>query len=71
MPDALIKRANDILEIYENKEKHRDNKIQESLPIEFVEDKKSKIEEELKNIDILKITPIEALNKLYEWKEKI
>ena len=34
LPDEVIKRANQILEVYENKEQHRDIKIQESLPID-------------------------------------
>lgn len=77
LPDSLIKRANQILSIYENKEKKRDIKIQESLPLEDLMEKpkKSKIEEELEKINLMEITPLEALNLLYrlknEQKEKI
>ena len=42
---------------------------QESLPL-FYEDKKSKVEEMLDNIDILKITPMDAMNLLYKLKEE-
>ncbi len=73
LPDSLIQRANQILTIYENKEKKRDIKIQEALPLEeLVEIKeKSKIEEELENIDPMKITPLEALNILYRLKNEV
>ena len=71
LPEVLIKRAGEILKIYENKEIKRDIKIQEALPIEELMPKKeSKIEEYIKNIDILNITPIEALNILYKLQEE-
>lgn len=71
LPEVLIKRAGEILKIYENKEIKRDIKIQEALPIEELMPKKeSKIEEYIKNIDILNITPIEALNTLYKLQEE-
>ena len=35
------------------------------------EEKKSEVEEDIKNIDILNITPIEAINFLSKLKEKI
>ena len=41
-----------------------------TLPLNF-EEKKSVVEEELKKIDILNITPIEAINILSDLKEKI
>ena len=72
LPTGLIKRAQEILEIYENKEVKRDIKIQEALPIEeLMEKTPSIVEEELKKIDILNTTPLEALSILYELKEKI
>ncbi len=70
LPESLIKRANEILTIYEKKEKNRDIKIQESLPID-AEVKENPIVEEIKKIDPNKLTPIEALNTLYELKTKI
>ena len=70
LPDELIKRAGDILKVYETTEIKRDIKIQESLPLDEIMDvKNSKIEEELSKIDPLSITPIEALNILYKLKE--
>ena len=70
LPNSVIKRASDILKVYENKEKKRDIIIQESLPLEFVS-KESQIEKEIKQLDILNLTPMDALNKLYELKEQI
>lgn len=70
LPDTLIKRADQILSVYENKEKARDIKIQESLPLdELIKPSKSKIEEELDKLDPLSMTPLEALNILYKLKE--
>ena len=70
LPDEVIKRASDVLSVYENKEKKRDMKIQTTLPLDF-DNKKSLVEEELKRIDVLKITPIDAMNILYKLKEKV
>ena len=70
LPESLIKRAEEILKVYEAKEKNRDIKIQESLPLDF-EVKENPIVEEIKKIDINKMTPIEALNTLYEIKSKM
>ena len=72
LPKELITRANQILKIYESKEQARDIKIQEALPLDdLIEQKESEIEEEIKNMDILNITPIEALNILYKLQEKL
>ena len=72
LPNTLIDRATKILTVYENKEAKRDVKIQESLPLdELMSDKKSVIEEEIEKINILYITPMEAMNILYNLKEKI
>ena len=70
LPDSLIKRADCILNIYENKEHTRDVKIQESLPIDLlIEESSSKVEEELDRIDPMQMTPLEAINVLYQLKE--
>ena len=70
LPDEVIDRASGILNIYENKEKKTDTIIQTTLPLNF-DNKKSEVEEEVKNIDILNITPIEAINILSKLKEKV
>ena len=71
LPTSLISRANQILEVYENKEIKRDIKIQEALPLDELVDKKSEVEEEIKNLDVLSMTPIDALNLLYKLQQKI
>ena len=72
LPDNLITRASNILKVYENKELKRDVKIQESLPIDdLMKEQKSPVEEELKKINILEVTPMDAMNILYQLKEKI
>ena len=70
LPSNLIKRADAILKVYESKEKKRDVIIQEQLPLEF-ENKESIVEEKLKSIDPLNMTPMDALNTLYELKKDI
>ncbi len=71
LPSSLIERASQILEIYENKEKKRDTKIQEALPLDALMEKESEVEREIKECNALEMTPIEALNKIWEWKEKV
>ena len=69
LPDSLIKRASDILKVYEGNEVKRDIKVQESLPIDDLIPKESRVEAALDEIDPLNITPLEALNVLYKLKE--
>ena len=63
LPKELIDRANEILNIYEKKEKRIDTKVQECLPLNF-EVKDNKAIEHLKQIDPNSLTPIAALNIL-------
>ena len=70
LPKEVIDRANIILKEYETKENKKTSSVQIALPLNF-EEKKSEVEEELKKIDILNITPIEAINILSKLKEKI
>ena len=71
LPKEVITRASDILKKYENNNKKRkDTVLQTSF--NFIEETKdNEIIDELKKIDPLNITAIEALNKLYEICEKI
>ncbi len=69
LPSSLITRANVILEQYEKGNIKKEVKIQESLPL-FESESKSKVDEMLENIDIMNMTPIEALNALYKLKEE-
>lgn len=69
LPDELINNANKILKEYENNNKNKNTVVELSLPLE--ENKTSKIEEEIKNIDILNTSPIDALNILYKLKKEL
>lgn len=69
LPNSLIDRATKILSVYENKEKKRDIKIQQALPLDSLMDTKDELRDKLTSIDPLQVTPIEALNILVELKE--
>lgn len=71
LPEAVIKRADAILKVYESKERKRDIRVQESLPIDDLIPQKSKVEEILEKIDPLETSPMEALNLLYSLKEEM
>lgn len=68
LPNDLIQRADQILSHYETKSRKKEV-VQESLVLE--EEKKSVVEEELNKLDLLNVTPIEALNILYKLKERL
>ena len=70
LPKEVTDRAEEILSVYERKEAKRDIVIQTTLPLDF-EPKESPLEKELKELNILEITPIEAMNILYKLKNKI
>ena len=70
LPKEVTDRACEILKVYENKEKKRDIVIQTTLPLDFKEEK-NEIEEKIKELNVLELTPIEAINVLYELKNKI
>ena len=67
LPESLINRANEILKVYENKEEKREVLIQESLPLY----EPSIIEEELRSINLLNVTPMEAMNILFNLQNKL
>lgn len=69
LPEDLLKRASEFLASYESHEK-REVFVQQSLNFEEkYED--NKLEEKIKEIDILKMTPMDAINFLYELKNTI
>ena len=70
LPQSLIDRANVILNQYENKEIRKDVKIQEMIPLDF-KTEPSNVEKMLNNLDVLSITPIDALNILYKLKNEL
>ena len=66
LPEDLLKRASEFLASYENHEK-REVYVQQSLTFEEKHED-NKLEEKIKEIDILKMTPMDAINFLYELK---
>ena len=72
LPKKLIKRAEDILNVYEKSAGKKETFTQTTLFLdEPQEEKISIIEEKIKTIDPFKITPIDALNILYELKREV
>lgn len=73
MPDSLLKRADEILNEYESnaKKKNPEEKIQLTMDFETNVKKDDIIKETIENIDILNTTPMEALNVLFDLKQKI
>ena len=74
LPSSLIERARDILDVYEKKSTKKETFTQTSLfelaETEF-EPKISPIEEKIKEVNPLEITPMEALNFLYNLKKDL
>ena len=74
LPDSLIKRAEDILKIYETKGTKNEVFTQTSL-FELMEDEveevKNPIEEKLKELNPLEMTPMEALSYLHDIVKEI
>ena len=74
LPESLIKRADEILNIYEKKNIKKETFTQTSLfelTESEIEPKKNPIEEKIKAINPLEMTPMEALNYLYELKKEV
>ncbi len=66
MPDIVIKRAEEILNKYEQNNNSK-KELTTQMSFDFKND--NKLKEEIDNIDILNITPIDAINILYKLKE--
>ena len=69
LPVSLIERASEILDVYEHKGKKQQTFTQTSLFLDFDNTEpvtENEITKKLSDIDPLKMTPIEALNFLYE-----
>ena len=89
LPMKIIKRANEILESFEQKSMfEKKNELRESemfssavkdgkkeingafqFPLFTAKD--SEIEQEIQKLNLDNLTPLEALNKISEWKKKI
>ena len=73
MPDELLDRAEEILSEYENnsKKKNPEEKVQLAMNFEPNVKKDDIIKETIDKIDVLNTTPMEALNILFDLKQKI
>lgn len=73
LPKNLIKRAEEILDVYEHKKQPKPTFTQTTLFTEVEEEVKEKsiVEEKLDKIDPLTITPIDALNILNDLKKDL
>lgn len=70
MPDTLLKRANEILSIYEKEEKKTNiPKHTEQIAFMLEEETPDEVREILKSVEPLNTTPMDALNILYQLKE--
>ncbi len=69
MPDELLARAQVILDSYENSEKHKKRVSTQQLFMDFSLEKEDKLHAKVKEIDPLLVTPMEAMNILFELKE--
>ena len=72
LPNDIINRAKDILSVYEKTKTKKEVFTQTSLFLDFDPPKEeSKVEKKLESIDPLQITPLDALNILYELKKDV
>ena len=74
LPKTLIDRADEILNVYEKKNIRKETFTQTSLfelTESEVEPKINEVEEKIKEINPLEMTPMEALSFLYDLKKKI
>lgn len=72
LPEEIIKNASNILAVYENKNTRNTSKeTQIQFHIDFDTEKKDELKEKIKEMDPLRMTPLEALNFLYELKEEV
>ena len=72
MPEELLTRAEEVLQEYEKNKIKVDDKVQ--LTMDFnnqANPKESELVKKIENIDIYNLTPIDALNILYEIKKDI
>ena len=74
LPKEVIDRASEILSVYEKQGTNTktDNVMQTSFDFDIIDNNENnEIIEELKSINPLNLTPMEALNKLYEITQKV
>ena len=69
LPNEVIEKAKEVLETYENKARTKKTEVVQTS-FNF-ENQENEIINEIKNLDIINITPLEALNYLDKLKKKI
>lgn len=70
MPKELLGRAQEILNLYENQDKEHPILFNTQVAFDFAEtSENNEVLNKLEEIDPLKVTPMEAMNLLYELKE--
>lgn len=71
LPHEVIKKANELLKEYESKSNNvSKTKIVKQYTLDLEEEKKDELREFIKSINVLNITPLEAINLLDEIKRK-
>lgn len=85
LPEGLLHRANDILTKLEQQadEQHKQPAVpkqepqqaperQTSLfPLEQIDDKQAEVVSQLKKLDLMSKTPMQIMNQVYKWQQKI
>ncbi len=79
VPDAVIKRAKEVLKTVESGEKASEKGVsianaqeeEPSMQMDFMSMESQKVIDALKEIDVTTLTPIEAMNKLYELQKLV
>lgn len=87
LPEGVIRRANEILESFEQKnmfssessvrevsfvqKKESKKEMQNALQYPLFFSKDSKVEREIQSLDTDNLTPLEALKKIVEWQKKL
>ena len=71
LPHEVIKKANELLKEYESKSNNvSKTKIVKQYTLDLEEEKKDELREFIKGINVLNVTPLEAINLLDEIKRK-
>lgn len=68
LPDSLIKRANEILSSYEN---NGNVEIKNQMSFDLIEKEDSVVEKKIKELNPLEMTPMDALNFIFELKNNL
>ncbi len=70
LPSEVIDRSNELLELYESKDKKKEKRVKQ-LELSFDNEKPDELREFIKTINPYEVTPIEAINILDEIKKKV